>query len=362
MSTSTTDISPQNVEKSGKGRWRKFFRRSQPGEKQERSKAWIFVALIVVILLILFVISLIWGSEPDAFDVWKAAQDKAAQRNEKIVTGYVTTNTLIAVAGTLMDKPGGYLSNDILPPSVFMDNIPNWEFGVLVQVRDFAKAMRNEISRSQTQSQENEFLAKAEPQFNMDSESWIFPSAESEYREGIEALENYLGGLTDSNNETTQFFARADNLRDWLRIVAGRLGSLSQRLSASVGQQRINVNLAGDPAARESTPEPGEIEVKTPWLEIDDVFYEARGTCWALIHLLRAVEIDFYDVLQKKNALRSVQQIIRELEATQKTIWSPMILNGSEFGLLANHSLVMSSYISRANAGLIDLRNLLSQG
>jgi hypothetical protein len=57
-----------------------------------------------------------------------------------------------------------------------------------------------------------------------------------------------------------------------------------------------------------------------------------------------------------------LRQIIRELEATQNTIWSPMILNGTEFGLLSNHSLVMASYIARANAAIIDLRELLSQG
>jgi hypothetical protein len=39
-----------------------------------------------------------------------------------------------------------------------------------------------------------------------------------------------------------------------------------------------------------------------------------------------------------------------------------MILNGTGFGTLANHSLVMASYISRANAGVIDLRDLMSQG
>ena len=38
------------------------------------------------------------------------------------------------------------------------------------------------------------------------------------------------------------------------------------------------------------------------------------------------------------------------------------ILNGTGFGYVANHSLVMASYISRANAAVIDLRNLLSQG
>ncbi|MFN3237753.1 MAG: DUF2333 family protein, partial [Pseudomonadales bacterium] len=53
---------------------------------------------------------------------------------------------------------------------------------------------------------------------------------------------------------------------------------------------------------------------------------------------------------------------IRELEPTQDTLWSPVILNGSGMGIVANHSLVMGSHISRANAALIDLRRLLQEG
>ena len=102
--------------------------------------------------------------------------------------------------------------------------------------------------------------------------------------------------------------------------------------------------------------------VKTKWMEIDDVFYEARGTSWALLHFLKAAEIDFADVLEKKNARTSLRQIIRELEMTQQPINTPMIFNGAGFGMFANHSLVMASYISRANAALIDLRDLLAQG
>jgi hypothetical protein len=97
-------------------------------------------------------------------------------------------------------------------------------------------------------------------------------------------------------------------------------------------------------------------------LRIDNVYYEARGSSWALIHFLRAVEVDFLDVLEKKGALVSVQQIIRELEMTQQAVNAPMILNGEGFGVLANHSLVMASYISRANAAIIDLRDLLTRG
>ncbi|MGL5471435.1 MAG: DUF2333 family protein, partial [Shewanella sp.] len=101
---------------------------------------------------------------------------------------------------------------------------------------------------------------------------------------------------------------------------------------------------------------------KTSWWKIDDVFYETRGASWAMLNFMRAVEVDFADVLKKKNAEVSLKQIIRELEATQQTVWSPVVLNGSGFGLVANHSLVMANYVSRANAAVIDLTNLLSQG
>ena len=97
-------------------------------------------------------------------------------------------------------------------------------------------------------------------------------------------------------------------------------------------------------------------------MQVDDVFYEARGTAWALIHFLRAMEVDLEDVLVNKNALVSFRQIIRELESTQEPLHAPMVLNGRKFGALANHSLIMANYIARANAAIIDLGNLLSQG
>ena len=232
---------------------------------------------------------------------------------------------------------------------------------MLVQIRDFARVLRNDISRSQSQSREDEDLAIAEPQFNFNSNSWLFPPTEREYRAGIKSLKSYLARLS-SNQDDAQFYARADNLVAWLSVAEKRLGSLSQRLTASVGQVRINTDLAGDAEALQSTPLADEVVTKTPWNKIDDVFYEARGTTYALIHLLKAVEYDFSDVLRKKNALVSLRQIIRELEATQEPVLSPVILNGNGFGLFANHSLVMASYVSRANAALIDLRDLLNRG
>jgi hypothetical protein len=329
--------------------------------KQYLSPKWLLSATLLILLLF-WILSVLWSFEPELFEPELLAQQQASQRNESVVAGYTITTSLIKVSETLLNKSGGYLSNDVLPPSVMMDNMPSWEFGALEMTRDLALAMRQDFSRSQSQSLENPFLTKAQPQFNIDSLSWLLPSAESKYQEGIDNLYAYRSSLSDSRQQQGQFYARADNLRDWLKQLEKRLGSFSQRLSASVGQERIDTSLAGDAQAIQSTPTAIRLTDKTSWWQLDDNFYEARGASWALIHFLKAVEVDFADVLDKKNATVSLQQIIRELEATQESLWSPIILNGSGFGTLANHSLVMANYISRANAALIELSELLNQG
>lgn len=316
---------------------------------------WSAIALGLYLLAMLLM-GWFWSQEPAAFNVQEVTQQSAEQQGRSLVSGYTSVETLKHVAGTLLDKRGGYLSNDVAPPGVWLDNMPSWEYGVLVQVRDFSRALRKDFSRSQTQSTEDKDLSKAEPLFNFDNRKWMLPSSESQYQEGIQALDRYLVRLS-APEPKAQFYTRADNLNNWLGDVATRLGSLSQQLSASVGRVRVDTDVMAVDADHA-----GEKMVETPWLEIDNVFYEARGQAWALSHLLRAIEVDFADVLAKKNATVSVRQIIRELESAQEPLWSPMVLNGSGYGVLANHSLVMANYISRANAAVIDLRNLLSQG
>jgi len=321
---------------------------------------WIAVPSTLAVLCLLGMFLL--NHEPPIFNPISRATIHAQKHGHQVVTGYATTAALIETVDVMLNKRGGYMSNDVLPPWVFLDNIPNWEFGVLVQVRDLARAMRNDFSRSQTQSTEDVDLAEADPLFHYDNARWIPPDTEGRYRKGADALERYLTRLSSPNEPEAQFYARADNLTDWLAIVEKRLGSLSQRLSASVGQVRLNTDLSGDAQARQSTESPNVLVVKTPWTQIDDVFYEARGTAWALVHFLHAMEVDFEDVLRKKNALVSFRQIIRELESTLEPLHSPMVLNGSQFGLFANHSLIMANYIARANAAIIDLGKLLQDG
>ncbi len=313
--------------------------------------AWAFAGVMLIMFAIMFWLS----REPDVFWVSRSAD------HESTAIGFSTTDTLVRVAETLLDKPGGYLTNDKIPPNVFLDNIPSWEFGVLQQIRDLARVIRNDYSRSQSQSKEDSDVAKAEPLFFIDNESWMLPAAESEYRDAIKGFVKYRDRL-EARDPSTRFYARADNLREWLAQVEKRLGSITRRLGDSVASSRINDDLAGDSAAEAAGAQPDTVDVRTSWFQVDNIFFEARGAAWALVHFFRAAEFDFAKVLADKNAEASVRQIIRELEASLEPMHSPMILNGGGFGLFANHSLVMANYLARANAAVINLRELLDQG
>ena len=320
------------------------------------------LAVVATLAVVVLALGWWWSYEPDAIDIVALAEQRAAAAGVSPVTGYTTATAVVFIGETLLDKRGGYLSNDVSPPGLYLDNTPNWEFGALVHLRDISRALRNDISRSQSQSTEDPDLAVAEGHFFFDNASWLLPATESEYRDGISRIRSYAERLANPAEPEAQFYARADNLSRWLTEVERRLGDISQRLSQSVGKRQLNLDLAGETAARMATDAPADVEQRTGWFRIDDVFFEARGQTWALIHLLKAVEHDFAAVLEDKNARVSLQQIIRELEETQNTVWSPVILNGSGFGFVANHSLVMASYISRVNAALIDLRSLLDRG
>ena len=330
---------------------------------QESRTRWIvrgvgaLVALYVVIVLVLM---WWWSYEPEQFDVVKLAQQRATAHQQSPVTGSAVTSALMGCGEILLDKRGGYLSNDVLPPGVLMDNVPNWEFGVLTATRDLAREMRNKFSRSQSQSEEDADLKEADPLFSSPNDRWLLPGSEGQYRKAIGHVDGYFVRIGKNDPNGAQFYARADNLADYLDLVSTRLGSLSQRLSASVGQLRLEGDAPVDPGAPKNAA--GQQIVKTPWSKIDDIFYESRGYTWALLEQLKAIQVDFAPILQRKNAVVSLRQVIRELEESQKPVWSPAILNGSPFGFFANHSLVMANYVSRANAALIDLKTLLERG
>lgn len=298
--------------------------------------------LLSPLLVLLFLLSLLllalgwyWGREPAPFLV-QAARGPAG-------------SALVAVQGhlaqALLDKPGGYLNNDLLPPGSLADDIPAWERGVLHELRDLARVM----SPSSLESARAPDLVEAMEAFAVAPDAWGMPSVEAELARARAALARHHERLAGPDGAAAAL--REEQLKLWLAVLQRRLDDLSRRLNAAQ---------AASLAPRVAVTPGTEAVPATSWTRIDDVFFEARGSAWAQLHLLKAAELDFAGVLQARHADLGLRAAIHELEATQQPLWSPVILNGSGFGLFSNHSLVLANYLHRSRAQLVEVQALLA--
>ncbi|MDT9313449.1 DUF2333 family protein [Limnospira sp. Paracas R14] len=308
---------------------------------------------------------------PQIFDVNQVARQAAIDRGHispdstrRLPTGYTTVYTVIHLTNWMLDKPGGYLYNDrLFLPRYFIDNMPNFEYGMVVQLRDMVLSLRQEFSRSRAQSVERDDLIRAHGFFSFDHNRWLVPSTESQYRAGVALLEGYLESLTKTGPDAGQFVARQDVLEGWLRQQQRRLGTFGVRLRQNAGVYEFNPMI--DTTDDEFADLPGfdfQNQRITPWHQRDDVFYEIRGSVFVLYHTMLAIRTDFEPMLNDFQAMGIMNRILSELHTASQPMISPMVLNGREYGFLHNHSLTMAAHIAKAHLAIQDLRVLLRGG
>lgn len=283
------------------------------------------------LLLAVVLLGWYWSLEPEPLQL---AALPAFDGRVQQATGIATTRMLQASVQTLLDKPGGFLGNDLAPPGIWLDNMVAWERGAMSASRDLVRAMRRDFTHAPDVALEDADLLRAEPRLYFSGSDWL--TTEDEYRRGILALESYAQRL-DSLPPTAQFHARADSLARWLQDVEVRLDSHVAALGASTA--------AGD--------------ARTGWQQIDDNFYEARGYAWGLRAQQEAIAADFAPVIREAGAEGLHRLVMGELDGTQKPVRSPLVMNGSEYGMVANHSLVMAGYLARTRAAVQQMRERL---
>ena len=83
----------------------------------------ILIAVPVVLIVVILAMMFWYNHEPDQFDPIEVARTHAAEHNHADVIGTTTTSALLEVMEIMLNKRGGYLSNDIMPPWVFLDNV-----------------------------------------------------------------------------------------------------------------------------------------------------------------------------------------------------------------------------------------------
>ncbi|MDY6972324.1 MAG: DUF2333 family protein [Thermodesulfobacteriota bacterium] len=248
-----------------------------------------------------------------------------------------------------------WLPNDILWPTVLLDNMPNFQLGELEVVRYNLRVLRDNLSRMRTTDKLDPLAEEAFTSVSNDAKKWWLPSAEDKWKQSYKNLEAFYQNLSSGKSN---FYIRADNLVELLSQYASLMGGANTRLINAPRDIERAPDL--DEEIKESPENPQMVAVHVDWHRIDDNFYYTQGVAYALHESFKAVRTDFVDVLNDKNSVELVDKIIENLKRCH---FEPLIVfNGDPESIFANHSLNLSGVFNDARQKVNSLIVALMQG
>jgi hypothetical protein len=311
----------------------------EPGKMKSRS---LVLTAFIVFLIFVVVVMVVNSRKPGSLTMENA--------DRKVKGAY-----FIRVNQALL-KPmyENWLPNDLFWPTIFLDNMPNFQIGELEVVRYNVRVLRDNLSRMRTTDRLDPFAEAAFTALSNDPYKWWFPSAEGKWKLSHNNLESYYQGLLTGKSH---FLPRADNLIELLGQYVSLMGGVNTRLINA--PRDIKEAISEDERKGEPKP-PAMVEIDIPWHKIDDNFYYAQGVAYALYESFKAIEIDFQDILKDKNSIPLVKKI---LELLKRCDFEPLIVfNGDPDSIFANHSLNLSGVFNDARQKMNSLIVALMQG
>ena len=242
-----------------------------------------------------------------------------------------------------IDINGWQANAPFFEPGVILDNMPNFQQGIIYAIGRFALEMSDQIGRTRGSSPVDPDLDRAVGLLRYPGDRWHFdlssslaptPTSESQYRSAAQALLAYNRRL--AAGEAT-FDQRADNLLGTLDRIAADLGSSSAVTADHVvtGRSRI-------------------ID-----LEADDVFYQTKGRLYGYTMIIKELGADFAGIITERGMQPVWDQLIESLE-TAADLQPLVVLNGSPDGQLApSHLAAQGFYLLRARTRLREITDIL---
>lgn len=228
-------------------------------------------------------------------------------------------------------------------PSSALDNMPNFQKGIVAALGRFAFELTDQIGRQRGSSQADPNLQEAAGALQYAADKWYFDlstsmvpttTAEEQYAKAAKALLIYNAALA---NGQAVFDRRSDNLLATLDRIANDLGSSSANIDKHVSEQSLT------------------------WfdLEADDVFYSVKGQTYAYFIVLRALGDDFEEVIIDRGLEEMWAEMLQTLEKTASL--SPLIVANGEpdAQMLPNHLAAQGFYLLRARTQMREITNIL---
>ncbi len=229
-------------------------------------------------------------------------------------------------------------------PASALDNMPNYQLGLMYAVSRFAIEMGDQLGRTRGSSAIDADLDRAAGLLKYDGRIWYWGSggllpvapAERQYRNAVQALARYNARL--ANGEAT-YDRRADNLIAFLDRVGADLGASSAALDRRA------------------------LETNAGWFDTiaDDLLFNVKGRLYAYYLLLRDIGADFDQAIAEKQASKIWQQMLASLRQGAE-LYPPVVSNGYEDGLfMPSHLTALGFYLLRARTQLKEVADALSK-
>ncbi len=259
-----------------------------------------------------------------------------------------------ALIGCYEAQMSHWMVNDRIAPTILLDNPQNFQRGVHEGLLYGTMILRDYLSRQRSTDVIDPDVDKAVHLFNIDTDSWLFPRAEDKYREGVDALRRYRERLIRGE---APFHPRADNLAELITKFNSVMGGANARLLNCIPdvRSRFSEETLGDP----STSGEQKISTKVAWVEVDDHFYFARGVAYVFRDIMAAVNQDFSEILEQRNAQELANGIVVDfLDAAQ---FEPVyVARGSFDSLWANHPFKLLALLSQVRERTRSLHTMVA--
>ncbi len=224
-------------------------------------------------------------------------------------------------------------------PSYYIDNMPNYQKGIVSAISRFVVELTDQIGRSRGSSQADNNLIKAQGAIKYDGNKWSIvasASADKNYLLSAKSLEDYNINLS---KKQAIFDIRADSLQQTLERMSADLGSVSAVLNKGIDDRTFFF-----------------LDAKS-----DDNFFNAKGTLYAYAMIMLGLEKDFKTVIESRGLKAVWAQALTSLQNASQL--NPiLIINASPDSLiLPSHLTAIGFYLLRARTQIKEITDILQR-
>jgi hypothetical protein len=230
-------------------------------------------------------------------------------------------------------------------PGAWLDNMPNYQAGIMKALARFTIEMRDQLARSRSSSPQDPDLDRAVGRLTADPSQWVWtPSmswwptvtASQQYRDGRLLLVKYNNRLASGQ---ASFERRSDNLQAFLERVASDIGSTSAQIDRHI------VDHGGDLLD----------------FYADNLFYANKGQLYAYFMLLKELGADYQNVLRERDIVTKWQLMIDDFRIGA-TLQPRVVVNGApDSQFLPSHLAAQGFYLMRAHIQLNEIADILKK-